>query len=209
MSHRHGDGQGCSAEQSDIVTFKDGIRYTMNSHIDLPKVTVLNEAIDGSGVKVFKEWEKRIDRTDFVESDVDEELLFNIPFTGRVKITGIVVVGGLDDSHPSCMKLFKDRPSMSFDDVKMKADQEFSLKQDPDGRVDYALKAAVFPSLTHLTIFFPANFGSDHTRIYYIGLRGEYLSDARQKVAITAYEARPQLKDHKGEIPDSVQKHVF
>lgn len=83
---------------------------------------------------------------------------------------------------------------MSFDDVKMKADQEFSLKQDPDGRVDYALKAAVFPSLTHLTIFFPANFGSDHTRIYYIGLRGEYLSDARQKVTRFCYITKSHKK---------------
>ena len=72
---------------------------------------------------------------------------------------------------------------MSFEDAEMKPDQEFSLKQDTEARIDYPLKATIFSNVTHLSLFFPTNFGSDRTRIYYIGLRGEYLSGARQKVS--------------------------
>lgn len=71
---------------------------------------------------------------------------------------------------------------MSFEDVAVEADQEFSIKQDPNGEIDYALKASKFSNISHLSLHFPLNFGSDRTRIYYIGLRGEYVSSFRGKV---------------------------
>lgn len=45
-------------------------------------------------------------RFQFVVSDADEELLFNIPFTGNVKLKGIIIIGADDDSHPSKVKLY-------------------------------------------------------------------------------------------------------
>lgn len=41
----------------------------------------------------------------FVESDADEELLFNIPFTGNIKLKGIKVASEDTDSHPSKLRL--------------------------------------------------------------------------------------------------------
>jgi hypothetical protein len=71
---------------------------------------------------VFKPWEERLNfevvsevrsQNDgklfgflqFVESDADEELLFNIPFTGNVKLKGIIVIGEDSDTHPSRIRL--------------------------------------------------------------------------------------------------------
>lgn len=41
----------------------------------------------------------------FVESDADEELLFNIPFTGNVKLKGIRISSEDTDCHPSKLRL--------------------------------------------------------------------------------------------------------
>lgn len=71
---------------------------------------------------------------------------------------------------------------MSFEDAGKEADQEFLIKQDPNAQIDYAVKASKFSNITHLSLYFPTNFGGDKTRIYYIGLRGEYVADIRQQV---------------------------
>lgn len=76
----------------------------------------------------------------FVESDADEELLFNIPFTGNIKLKGITIIGANDDSHPNKVRLFKNRPKMSFDDASSKADEEFDLTRNPNGELEYPIK---------------------------------------------------------------------
>ncbi|ETN77271.1 cyclin domain protein [Necator americanus] len=190
-----------------LAYFRVEIRFIDN--LIVQAVTVLNESVDGSGKLVFKNMEKRMDKTEFVESDCDEELLFNIPFCGQVRITGIAVIGDEDSSHPAKIRLFKDRPAMCFDDCGIEADQEIDLKQDPNGVVDYPLKASKFGTLSHLSIHVQKNFGAELTKVFYIGLRGEYEADFKQRVAIATYESRPMLKDHKGEIPDSVRHSLF
>lgn len=89
-----------------------GISYNLYEKIDTDKVQCLNEHEEGSGARVFKTWEERLDRSEvnrmkflfykyrmyiyifftklslwnifsilfqYVESDIDAELLFNIP----------------------------------------------------------------------------------------------------------------------------------
>ncbi|XGW14920.1 hypothetical protein V3C99_000869 [Haemonchus contortus] len=204
----HGAG-GCRHEAGEMPDFGEGQRYDMHQYIDMNKVTVLNENVDGQGKLVFKPMDRRLDRIDFVLSDCDEELLFNVPFTGQVRITGLSVIGDDDGSHPAKIRIFKDRPAMSFDDCLVEPDQEIDLKQDPNGVVDYPLKAAKFGTVSHLSIHVAKNFGHEQTKVNYIGLRGEYQADFRQQVAITTYEARPMAQDHKGEIPDAVTRTLF
>lgn len=75
-----------------------------------------------------------------MESDADEELLFNIPFTGNVKLKGITIIGSNDDSHPNKVRLFKNRAKMSFDDAASKADEEIHLERNPNGDLEYPIK---------------------------------------------------------------------
>ena len=68
--HGHTAG-GCASEITEVLHADEGIEYNLNAMIDKDKVTVLNESIEGSGVMVFKAWHEHLDKTFFVESDVD------------------------------------------------------------------------------------------------------------------------------------------
>ena len=71
--------------------------------------------MENSGRLVFKPWERRLDKTECVESDADEELLINIPFTGDVKLKGLIVIGGEDDTHPDKVEdLDDDNPNFDM-----------------------------------------------------------------------------------------------
>lgn len=139
-SHDHGSG-GCAHEALDIDNPNEmGIQYSLYTKINIDNLECLNETDDGSGRAVFRAYENRLDFSKFVESDADEELLFNIPFTGNVKLKGIIVVGAGDESHPSKLRIFKNRPKMTFDDAATQPDQEFELTQDTQGVVEYSTK---------------------------------------------------------------------
>lgn len=118
MSHHHCDGSHDHDE-----TPETGIEYSLYEKIDKDNLECLNEAQDGSAKKIFKPWEERLNfdvvKVMFtmvcvclygfflqcVESDADEELLFNIPFTGNVKLKGIMIIGNDDETFPSKMRL--------------------------------------------------------------------------------------------------------
>ncbi|GMS91536.1 hypothetical protein PENTCL1PPCAC_13711, partial [Pristionchus entomophagus] len=211
--HGHGgDGGGCahSAQELPPDAVIEGVRYDMGRAIDMDKVSILNEASANSGPNFLKEWDDKMDRTRFLESDCDEELLINLPFKGNVRILGLCLIGEDGEQCPARIRLFKDREGMSFDDVAgLQPEQEIDLKADPTGSVDYPLKASKFNSLSHLSIHIDRNFGGETTKMYFLGLRGEYLEDFRQKVVIATYEARAIPKDHKGTIPDGKSSDIY
>ena len=100
--------------------------WNLYTKIDTHNLQCFNEKHDGSSKDVFRAWEDRLDRSKvthhvaidrdhritlslvsgkIVESDDDPELLFSIPFSGSVKLTGICVIGENDPSHPNTVKL--------------------------------------------------------------------------------------------------------
>ncbi|XP_064604629.1 PITH domain-containing protein 1-like [Liolophura sinensis] len=207
----HGHSHGCGEDHDhDVHTTEEqrGALFSLYLKIDTDKVQCLNETIDGSGKTVFKPWDKRKDKENFVESDADQELLLKIPFTGNVKLKGLILIGGEADTHPSKVRLFKNRPNMNFDDTGCEAEQEFMLNPDPEGEVEYTTKIARFSGVHHLSLHFPSNFGADSTKIYYIGLRGDYTEARRQEVTICTYEARANPADHKTNLLDSVNHAI-
>ncbi|XP_017886710.1 PITH domain-containing protein GA19395 [Ceratina calcarata] len=177
-----------------------GIHYNLFQKIDIENLECLNETEEGSGASVFKTWENRLDKNKYVESDIDNELLFNIPFTGNIKLKGLIIIGGEDSSHPNKVKLYKNRPYMTFDAVATEPEQVFELCVDPNGVHEYAPKVVKFSSVHHLSLHFT---GADKIRIYYIGLRGEWSPLHQHGVTICTYELRPQMSDHpKGDNED-------
>ncbi|XP_017787604.1 PREDICTED: PITH domain-containing protein GA19395 [Habropoda laboriosa] len=179
-----------------------GVQYNLYQKIDIENIECLNECEEGSGAVVFKPWENRLDRNKYVESDVDNELLFNIPFTGNVKLKGLIIIGGEDDLHANKVKLYKNRPRMTFDDVVTEPEQEFELCVDSTGVHEYSLKVVKFSSVHHLSLHFTGIEGSDKIKIYYIGLKGEWSPGHQHGVTICTYESRPQVNDHPREHED-------
>ncbi|MBN3293782.1 PITH1 protein, partial [Polypterus senegalus] len=197
--HGHGHGHACECRGEHEPSDR-GVEYGLYRKIDLEKLQCLNESRDGDGKLVFKPWEERTNREKFVESDADEELLFNIPFIGSVKLKGIIVIGDDDESHPSELRLFKNIPCMSFDDAVREPDQAFRLNRDVLGELEYPVKIARFSNVNHLSIHISKNFGSSTTRVYYIGLRGEFTEAHRHEVTICTYEANANPADHKIDV---------
>lgn len=205
-NHCHGE---CDKHDHGHVTDADkASAYSLYRKIDIYKLQCLNEAVEGSGKYVFKPWDQHMDKEKFVESDSDAELLFNIPFTGSVKLKGIIVIGGEEDTHPRKMRVFKNRSNMTFDDVDSTPDQEFDLQPDYTGLMEYATKTARFNQCDCISLHFPSSFGADTTKIYYIGLKGDYTEAHRHEVTICAYEAAPNLADHKNKLSDHIN-HII
>uniref|UniRef100_A0A0X3PW28 PITH domain-containing protein 1 n=1 Tax=Schistocephalus solidus TaxID=70667 RepID=A0A0X3PW28_SCHSO len=176
------------------------ISFSLFKYIDLPNLQCLNECSPGSGKYVFKPYEDRKTLSPFVESDVDAELLFNIPFTGSVKLKGVIVAGEDGESHPSLMRLYKNRPFMTFSDTEGEADQEIELHPDVQGDIMYPCKVTKFANVHHLSIHIAKNFGAEQTKIHYIGLRGDFSEAQRQGIVLTNYEVTPNISDHKADI---------
>ncbi|XP_029056233.1 PITH domain-containing protein GA19395 [Osmia bicornis bicornis] len=199
----HQCGCGASHEEGEL-----GVQYNLYKKIDIENIEVLNECEEGSGAAVFKPWENRLDRTKYVESDMDNELLFNIPFTGNIKLKGLIIIGGEDDLHPNKVKLYKNRPYMTFDDAATAPEQEFELCVDTYGVHEYAPKVVKFSSVHHLSLHFTGTEGSEKIKIYYIGLKGEWSPGHQHGVTICTYELLPQMSDHMRDNLEDIDRAI-
>uniref|UniRef100_A0A3Q3LNL4 PITH domain-containing protein 1 n=1 Tax=Mastacembelus armatus TaxID=205130 RepID=A0A3Q3LNL4_9TELE len=191
--HGHGHPHGCSCE-GEHEPAERGLEYGLYRRIDVEKLQCLNESRDGDGKLVFKPWDQRNDR-----EKVTELYLICFSFTGSVKLKGIIISGEDDESHPAEIRLYKNIPQMSFDDTGREPEQAFRLSRDPTAELEYPTKIARFSNVQHLSIHISKNFGAESTRIYYIGLRGEYTEAHRHEVTICNYEAAANPADHKVE----------
>eukprot|EP00053_Salpingoeca_punica_P009048 m.80848 g.80848 ORF g.80848 m.80848 type:complete len:227 (-) comp14860_c6_seq2:777-1457(-) len=197
--HSHGGGSGEHGHDHDHDhdPAERGEEATLFPYIDMPKVRCMNEHEVDAGKRVFRPWTDRLDRTKFVHSDVDEQLLFFIPFTGNVKLKSIVVIAEPGDEHPRTMRAFKNREDVDFDMAERAAPvQEWQLQEDPSGNLRYEAKLSQFQGIHSLTLFFPDNFGAEQTKIHYIGLRGEFTKVVRDTI-ITVAEFAANPADHK------------
>lgn len=198
-SHSHGGG-GCDDHDHQVEDFST--EFNLHTRIDDTGFQCLGEEETGSGRKIFKNYTDRQDKETFVDSDCDPELLFNVPFTGSVKLKNIIVIPGEDDLKPLKLRLFKNQPGLNFDDAKSKKpDQEIDIVPDPFGDAQYNIKIMKFNNVSHLSFYFPDSEGEENTRIYYIGMRGTFEKGmGKQPIVITNYELAANPADHKSKL---------
>lgn len=124
------------------------------------------------GASVLKPWSERLDRSRYVESDADEQLLLYIPFTGLVKLRSFCCIAEGGGAAPRVVKAFTNQEDLDFTNVESKRPvQEWSLPSDgdPRGQLWHPMNAAKFTAVSSLTLFVESNHGASSTRIYYIG----------------------------------------
>jgi hypothetical protein len=119
----------------------------------------------------------------FLESDTDDQLLVNIPFTQAVRLTGLALAGpsagapGSDpDAAPKTVRLFVNRPSLGFAEAEADPsaqDIELSPGESTHPGAVIPLRAARFKGVTSLAVFIAANAGgADTTQVGSIKLSG-------------------------------------
>ncbi len=81
-SHSHGGGGGHGDHDHDHSDdIAPALQFSLYQHIHFDKVTALNEAVYGAGRAVVeKTWAERLAAEPEMESDVDEQLLVNVPY---------------------------------------------------------------------------------------------------------------------------------
>ncbi|KAK4189986.1 PITH domain-containing protein [Podospora australis] len=193
--HSHAGGEH---DHSDDIT--PALQFSLYQHIDFDQVNTLNEATYGSGKAVVKKtWAERLQPEPEVESDADEQLLMNIPFTGQVKLHSILLRTSDSDSAPRTLKVIVNRDDVDFGVAEeAQGTQTFELSRTGDVQ-EIAVKRARFNAVRRLSLFFPDNFGDgdeDVTRISYLGFKGEWMQLGRAPANIL-YEAAANPADHK------------
>ncbi|CAK7209349.1 hypothetical protein SBRCBS47491_000413 [Sporothrix bragantina] len=197
--HDHGHDQ--EHDHSDDIT--PALQFSLYQHIDFAQIVTLNEEQSGSGRAIVqKTWDQRLTEEPELASDVDEQLLMHIPFTGQVKLHAILLRTSASASAPRTLHVFQNRDDLDFGSAEEEAEakhatQTFELAQTSDIQ-EFAVKRAIFGQARRLTLFFSDNFGDgeeDVTRLSYLGFRGEWMQLGRAPVNIL-YESAANPADH-------------
>ncbi|EAQ86681.1 hypothetical protein CHGG_07934 [Chaetomium globosum CBS 148.51] len=203
-THSHGgdDHPHNHAEHDHSDDIAPALQFSLYQHIHFDQVTALNEAEHGSARAVVrKTWAERLSAVPELASDVDEEVLVNVPhsFTGQVKLHSILLRTSDSDSAPKTMRVIINRDDVDFGVAQeTSGTQEFELSRTGEVQ-ELAVRRARFNAVRRLTLFFPDNFGDgeeDVTRISYLGFKGEWMQLGRAPTNIL-YEAAANPGDHK------------
>jgi hypothetical protein len=71
----------CGQEHADALHGDaPGEETSLLQSINHDGVRCLNESVHGAGAKVFKSMDRKLDTREFVEAEIDDELIFYIPY---------------------------------------------------------------------------------------------------------------------------------
>eukprot|EP01127_Copromyxa_protea_P016141 TRINITY_DN4745_c0_g1_i1.p1 TRINITY_DN4745_c0_g1~~TRINITY_DN4745_c0_g1_i1.p1 ORF type:complete len:279 (-),score=47.23 TRINITY_DN4745_c0_g1_i1:157-993(-) len=141
--------------------------------INLDQTTCLNEAPN-------QEWNYVLeDNAHWLESDVDEQLLFNVRFNSSCRLHSIIVHSENLSSAPKVIKLYANRFNLDFDNVEdqspvqtVELNEEYYLS---GGKKEIELKGRVWENVDSIALFVEDNLQHEATtvihRIQFIGAR--------------------------------------
>ncbi|KAI0556233.1 PITH domain-containing protein [Xylaria curta] len=203
----HHDGH----DHSDDIT--PALQHSLYQHIKFDDIVTLNEAQEGSGKAIVKKtWSERLQTTPELASDVDEQILITVPFTGQVKLHSILLRTSPSASAPRTLRVFINRDDLDFEGAESREPtQVFELSQTSEIQ-EVPVKKTLFRNTQRLTLFFVDNFGTrrsdddsdsgseddddeEVTRLSYIGFKGEWMALGRAPAQIL-YEAAANPNDH-------------
>ena len=194
---------GCSHEHrhddADHVKPGEGQQDLLYLAVDRDRITALNEREAGSAARVVKPYDARLDETHVLESDVDDELLITVPFTGSVRVRALLLRSGPGGATPRAVHLYKNAESLDFDDAADESPpptQKLTSVPETSEVVEIPLLAARFPDVQALTLYIPGSLGGARTRLSFLGFRGEARVAQRSGPAQIVYEDAPRAADH-------------
>jgi hypothetical protein len=95
---------------------EDEYLVDLTDAVNIQGVYCLNERVQGSSKKIFKQRENMTNRDDYLESNQgDPELLIYIPFNSAVKMKSMTMIGGEDGTSPAIIKLYANIEHPDFD----------------------------------------------------------------------------------------------
>ena len=110
----------------------------------------------------------------FCTSDDDEQLIITVPFRQLVNLTSISIAGPGDGTAPKAVKIFVNKPNLSFDNCNKKATETLDLtpEQVADGaRIE--LDFTQFQNIRCVSFFVDTNQGGgDVTNVSKIVVSG-------------------------------------
>lgn len=167
----NGDGStdaGTSGAAADAAGSKSN-NNDLNSSIDKKQMVCLNQNVKMSWQNLFD------DKADtYLESDVDEQLLLEIPFNQTVKIQALKFEASDLDYAPKKVRLFINRNSVGFDEIEsLNPVQELVLTPENLKGEPIQLRYVLFQRVTTLVIFIESNQGdNDVTRLNKLSIIG-------------------------------------
>ncbi|XP_036355366.1 PITH domain-containing protein 1-like [Octopus sinensis] len=209
----HNHSGGCCCGEKSNSGQEEG--YSLYQRIDFTSLICLNEKRRGTGRTVFKPYEQR-HSPDYVESDVDPELLFSFSRVSQLGV-GHALRGSRQSPSLQTQNVsttlsgsYKNVTFTNFGRIPPKADVEFVVGNSANEVMVFNTSTTQqMKNITSLSLYFPENYGAESTRIYYIGLKGQFDRLNRPGILLYNYELTPNPSDVSSPVDSAVDKTIF
>jgi hypothetical protein len=112
----------------ECISTEDEYLVDLTESINKQGIYCLNESIEGTARKIFKNKDNMLDKEEYLSSNQgDPELLIYIPFNAAVKMKSMTLIGGEDSSAPSFIKLFVNLDQPDFDLIESGVPSQVNL----------------------------------------------------------------------------------